>query len=806
MDAKLNTFHETTKKNVVEKENNSLTINELDPVLQAAKTPTNLPVPYGAERLNLPVNIYKGVKAKKGEKTTLKAFFAMLQDGNLLSISTSESLKTAYLTYKETGNKEPYNKIKNDLKGVVLGDYSTRTDNDCTVYHGLLGMDIDGYNDGLEMIWDLETLKKNPYVFAAFPSPSGHGLRVFIWTDSTFETHKATYKSLLAYLSDWLNVTTDKDKNPHLDPSTSNPCRLWFFTHTTDVYLNLDSQVYTPSVYATEPQTTATPAKSDVKKPHTNDRALNETEKIEACIEMVKAFNINTGRNNFVYNVACKCVEHGVTSDAILNHCMTAYAAEDFTKDEIKKTVNSAVKRVQFGKYTDAQLFKYLKNGDPSVPGPDTTKTATPSVSKAKTAKIEPQTSDPVNDATDADDFADDFEDAYNYASKDSPTIDHIEYYIEQRGKLRYNHVANELEFKKNNNGEFKILNKSDIHRQLLKKGMKNLKEALEVLFTSSYVPRYNPINEYFNSLPTWDETQKNHISELANYVKSPEQFWFNEQFKKMLVRVVACAVGQIPFNKHCFTLVGKQNDGKTSFVRFLCPPRLKHYIKEGMKTDKDGLFALCQNLIINLDELATIEKSDLNSIKTCFTIDHVKERPPYGAKPERFERVASFFASTNDEQFLSDPTGNVRWLVFKIDGIIHDNGGSRGYSQNVDIDGVWAQAYALLKSGFPFQLTADELNFSERNNNQFKKTYAELELLQETFLPSKKGEPNAEFMTATKIKDVLEEGATTRKLSEFKTGKALTELNFERCKCYVSSEKRPQIKQSVWGYFVERI
>lgn len=810
MDAKLNTLGETTKKNVVEKENNLLTINELTPheaaKNEAAKTRIHLPIPFGAERLNLPVTIFKGVKSKTGEKTTLKAFFDALPNGDPLSISTAESLKTAYLTYQETGNKDPYNKIKETLNGVVFGDYATRTDANCTAYYGLLGMDIDGYNDGLEMSWDLETLKKNPFVFAAFPSPSGHGLRVLVLTDSTFETHKATYKNLLAYLSDYLNITTDSDKTPHLDAATSNPCRLWFFTHTTDVYLNLDSQVYTPSVFAaTEPKTTATATKNDVKKPQKNDVVLTESDKIAACAEMVKAFNTNGGRNNFIYNLACKCVEHGVTSDAILNHCLTAYAAEDFTKDEIKKTVNSAVKRVTFGKYTDAQLLKYLKNGDPSVIGPvnkaatatpaasnAATMAATPSVSKAKTAKIKPETT-----ATDGDASNDDGDELSDETDGKTPKIVLIEQYLTKRYDLRNNVVSNDVEISKRGKNQFETINEDELIVEILKTGLNGVEKPLMSLLRSKYPKPYNPLKAYFedvNAKYQWKNGDFDHIGHLASHVKTTDQYFFNAQFKKMLCRVVACAIGKIPFNKQCLTLVGKQNDGKTSFVRFLMPLILANYIKENLDFDKDGRLALCQNLIINLDELASLSKNDINQVKTYFTVETVKDRPPYGKKPISFKRTASFFASTNNSEFLTDETGNVRWLVFEIDGF------NFSYRQNVDIDAVWSQAYALIMSGFECQMTSDELAHSEKNNQRFKRSYTELELLQSKFLPSKKDEPHAVFMTATEIKEDLEIGHTNRKLYHVSVAKALRDSNFERL------TRKTTGSYSIYGYYVVRI
>jgi hypothetical protein len=848
MAAKVMPFYETTKNNAVESENKSLIVNDLTPyetaTPEAPKTRINLPVPYGSERLNVPVCICNGLSPKIANRTTLGGFIDSLRTTDPLSISTAQSLKNAYLLFKETGDKKPYDAIKQGLKGVVFGDYSTRKDNDCISYIGLIGIDIDGYEDALQMSFDLATLKTNDFVFAAFPSPSGHGLRVLVFTDSTFDTHKATYKAVLQYLGDFLNLTTDKDKTPHLDAATSNPSRVWFFTATTDVYTNLESQVFTPSVIAaietatpaatnlnapiettatetaTETATpaatnpnapieatateTATPSKT-FKKPHTHDGALTDAEKITACTEMSKRRNNSDGsdgRNNFVFSTACLCVEYGVSTDAILSHFTATYGAEDFTDAEIQKTVNSAVKRAQFGKFTDAQLKAYLHkvNGSQDLTAPVktsypdlvTTVKGDPSVSKAKTPKKAVETTDTAPDADDSDEYD------YDFSEGETPKIELIEDYLTRRYDLRYNIVSNDVEISKRGKNDFETVNEDELICELLRTGLKGVDKPLLSLLKSKYPKQYNPLKAYFEDVHAkyqWKNGDFDHIAQLASHVKATDQYFFNTQFKKMLVRVVACAVGHIPFNKQCLTFVGKQNDGKTSFVRFLMPKFLKDYIKENLDFDKDGRLALCQNLIINLDELASLSRNDINQVKTYFTVETVKDRPPYGRKPVPFKRTASFFASTNNNEFLTDETGNVRWLVFDIDGF------NFSYRQSVKIDAVWSQAYSLLQSGFESEMTGEEITHSEMNNQRFKRSYTELELLQRMYTPSKKGEPNAIFMQANEIKESLEIGHTTRKLNHITMAKALRDLNFDRVREY-----NPIAKYNIYGFFVAKI
>ena len=138
------------------------------------------------------------------------------------------------------------------------------------------------------------------------------------------------------------------------------------------------------------------------------------------------------------------------------------------------------------------------------------------------------------------------------------------------------------------------------------------------------------------------------------------------------------------------------------------------------------------------------MNRGDLDQIKSLFSTDSVKERLPYARTPAKFKRTASFFGSTNKNEFLTDETGNVRWLIIEIDEI------DFSYDECVDMDAVWSQAYSLLKSGFVYQITKDEMQKSEQNNQKFKRACIELELLQQRFEPCDKDDKDAVFMLSS--------------------------------------------------------
>ena len=101
--------------------------------------------------------------------------------------------------------------------------------------------------------------------------------------------------------------------------------------------------------------------------------------------------------------------------------------------------------------------------------------------------------------------------------------------------------------------------------------------------------------------------------------------------------------------------------------------------------------------------------------------------------------------------EFLSDPTGNVRWIHFEISGI------DWNYSNEVNIDDVWAQAYALYRSGFQCDITDEEVKENERENQQFTMVSFEMELLMKFYTPGTK-ESRDLFRTTGEIEIGLKE------------------------------------------------
>ncbi|HPI44289.1 MAG TPA: VapE family protein [Tenuifilaceae bacterium] len=373
-----------------------------------------------------------------------------------------------------------------------------------------------------------------------------------------------------------------------------------------------------------------------------------------------------------------------------------------------------------------------------------------------------------------------------NSEAKQPSQISRIKRYIQSKYDTRFNSVSLELEFKRKQDFIYSPLNENSLLIELLENGYNISASTFYALLKSDFIRTYDPFEEYFQHLSPWDGTD--YIEKLASSIKAKDQKSFNNHFKKWLVRVVACALQSDFYNKQALILIGEQqNTGKSTWCRFLCPPSLNKYIAENISTDKDSRILLAKNLLINLDELALMGKSDLNSLKAYFSKTMINERLPWGKTASIITRRCSFVGSTNQNEFLNDETVSVRWLCFEINAIDWE------YKTNIDINKVYAQAYYLFKSNtFNYNLTKEEIKENEKRNKEYQMITIERELIEKYI---ELGKIERGFYTATDIVLKLNE-LTNRQfsLSHIHIGKALKMLGYERVK-----------QRSVYGYIINQ-
>ncbi len=357
--------------------------------------------------------------------------------------------------------------------------------------------------------------------------------------------------------------------------------------------------------------------------------------------------------------------------------------------------------------------------------------------------------------------------------------------YLDSKYSLRFNTISLEFEIKRSLDKKWWSLNLNSLYIELIQSGIDIPVNKLEILVRSHLINQYNPISEYFESLEDWDG--EDHIKNLCSYVKTNDDNAFLYHMEKWFTRAVLCALEKEKINKHCLVLANTiQNSGKSTYLRFFIPRKLMNYLSEDIGLDKDSRIKLCKNLIINLDELSILAKTDINSLKAFISKTHINERLPYARKAEYLERICSFVGSTNKTDFLTDESGSVRWIIFEVIEKINFN-----YSLEIDIDKVWSQAYfnAYKREGFNPELTLADISENEKRNERFTQMTLEQEMVNKFYEPSDNLE---EFMTATEVMiDLNSQGV---RLNHLKIGRALSSFKFPRV-------KHPQ--RQIYGYLI---
>ncbi|UAB82841.1 virulence-associated E family protein [Zunongwangia sp. SCSIO 43204] len=369
---------------------------------------------------------------------------------------------------------------------------------------------------------------------------------------------------------------------------------------------------------------------------------------------------------------------------------------------------------------------------------------------------------------------------------KKKTIYDYLEDYLIEKYDIRFNEIAQEFQIRLKGQGKWEEFEMNSLLIELARSNIEVTPTKLEIFLKSYMIPRYNPIQSYFEELPKWNGND--HISDLASYLPLREPKAFLYHFRKWLVRSVKCAMEDAYFNKQCLVLVhAAQNSGKSTWCRFLCPPKLSNYIAEDLSNDKDARIQLTRNFLINLDELSVLARKETNALKAYFSKTIINERLPYDRKNTSLHRCCSFIGSTNRTTFLNDETGSVRWLCFELLGKIDFN-----YSRKIDINQVWAQAFMLAYMDIDFspELTPKDIAENELRNNSYRQATMEEELLNKFYTPSQKEE---DFYTTTDILSKLQH--VNNRLNVVNMGRALAAQGYERVK---------DKKRRIYGYLAK--
>lgn len=227
----------------------------------------------------------------------------------------------------------------------------------------------------------------------------------------------------------------------------------------------------------------------------------------------------------------------------------------------------------------------------------------------------------------------------------------------------------------------------------------------------------FNPIIDWIER-EEWDK--KDHIAHLVSYFDDDESGDFAIWLKHWMVGAIAkLEKPQGAFNR-MLILEGPQGIGKSEFAKWLVPvPLMSYYCQDAPvlgQNNTDTMIKIANKWIWEIQELGQHTEKHTDSLKAFLSQAMISERVPYGKFATDEIVRASFIGTVNNiGAFLTDPTGNRRYMACSLNSIDWE-----GYTQNVNLQQLWAQALVLYREGFNWELTGELEERADQGNAEY--------------------------------------------------------------------------------------
>lgn len=368
--------------------------------------------------------------------------------------------------------------------------------------------------------------------------------------------------------------------------------------------------------------------------------------------------------------------------------------------------------------------------------------------------------------------------------------------FMTDRYELRRNILKGVVEYRVRDgrNLPFKDLTNFAINsmtQDALNEGLKSWDKDMRRYIDSDKIAVYDPIENYLENLPVWDE--EDHIEAFANLIPTDNPDW-KKNFHVWMLSMVAHWMGKDMMHGNAYTplLIGQQGCGKSSFCHKILPPQLDSYYYDHIdfKNEQSADLALTRFALINIDEFDQLTARRQAILKYLLQKSSVKTRRPYGIAIEELRRYASFIGTTNNTAPLSDTSGSRRFICVLVQGMID-------HHADVNHDQMYAQAVSEICAGARYWFDDAETAVIMRQNETFQIEDGLAMMVKSYFVPAK-SEKSGEWIFNNDIlctlrkhfKNLKDDVGTLQRL-----GKTMKDLKF---KLHRTTAGRTQ-------YFVEK-
>lgn len=643
-------------------------------------------------------------------------------------------------------DKKKRDNYKRALPSVTIsGTFTERKESLLIAHSGFIAIDIDGFTDRTALLAD-------PYTYALFSSVSGRGLVAII--KITPEKHKESFNWIANYYHTTYGIAVDR--------APQNVASLRYVSSDSQIYINDKARKS-----GTKSEQRSAPASLPI--------VLPEGVAAEMCAE-ANRLGIDIAPTYAEYfKLGCAIAAGFGESGRSMFHVLCQPSAK-YISSQADRQFNVCLKSASKG-ITVGTLYWMLKQHGIHPPKSEINHRAVQVAALGKRAGRsaeaiavqlselegvpEPQARALADEVMRRDDI-----DLKRVSGSPESLIEGVMEFIKTNHPIRKNAITSRLE----ENG-------SDVSKERLNTIYLRVLCAFDdkavtfdlvsrVIF-SDFTPEFNPIKDYIDRNRYRNST--GNIEALISTIRTDTD-GASTFIRRWCIGWIAAIDGH-PV-RSVLTLVGGQNTGKTEWFRRLPPGALKRYYAESkLDAGKDDEILMCQKLWVMDDEMGGKSKQDEKKFKELTSKSTFTLRAPYGAHNEDYKRLAVLCGTSNDEQVLSDPTGNTRILPIKVSSINHE-----AYNA-IDKDELFMECVRAYESGEPWQLTRDELATLNSLSAQFETTPYERELILQFFRPASSGGGYVEHLTSTQIKEVIEANTRQRIMAMKRFGAELVAM-----------------------------
>ena len=280
----------------------------------------------------------------------------------------------------------------------------------------------------------------------------------------------------------------------------------------------------------------------------------------------------------------------------------------------------------------------------------------------------------------------------------------------------------------------------------------------------------YDPIKNYLDAVH--DNEEKISIDDLSSRYLGTSDKIFDIFVKKMLIGAVARIYESGCKVDTALILKGDQGIGKSTFFKVLAGGWFDDSL--GDCKDKDDLLKLYRCWIQEWSEIDKIfSKKKASDVKAFLSSSTDTFRSPYARSTKTHQRRSIIVGSTNNDEFLNDPTGSRRFWVIPVEQKINLS------LLEKERDRIWASAVEAYKRGEQWWLTSEEEKLSRTNNETYQEVDVWIEII-EPWLSKQWIEDG--FSTHEVLEKAI--GLETEKMdkrSQMRVSNILTELGYRK-------------------------